>query len=410
MSGGGGVWTLTWPNIGIRAKVTRVKTEGDVLKGEVEFYSTRPNSAGHLKRRRINFLNPDAKHINELYKEDEDVNWRHVVEQLSVAVTDEHRRGIPAIDMTDAFAEDEEARWLIHPLVQVGHPTLVYGKGSSGKSWLGQYLSVLVHEGLSLGGLTVEQARVLYLDWETDARELRARLARIRNGLGLTGSRPPGLVYKAMIQGLSVDIETIQELVQEHNIQFVVIDSVGAACMGEPESSSSVIEMFNAIRSLGVTTLAIDHINKEGKLFGSEYKFNYSRLIFEAKKSQEEDDDKLEFAMFHRKANNSKMIKPLGYVLEFDNERFSTVLTKTAVRDTKLAGEMTVLAQITSLLRGGPLSVDAIASEIGKSPAHVSKEISTHKVLFVKLKDGTIANAAHELGDEPTPGVYEYEA
>ena len=395
IQGGNGIYSLEWPHLNVTASVSRFKEDSNhELKAEVWVQSARPNSSGHMKQGRVILTSTANRMSFAKYLEDRDpeVDWDKIVEQLSVAVLEEWRVGVPAIQITgDALQEvDTNQKWLVEPVIQYGHPTLLYGKGSSGKSWMAQYLSVLVQEGLSMSGLTVEDATVLYLDWETDKNEIVSRVAMIRRGLGLPLDTPNGIWYKPMSQGLASDIATVMELVKEHNIRFIVLDSLGAACMGEPESAEVVLRMFMALRSLGVTSLCIDHTNKEGSLFGSVYKFNNSRQIFEAKKSQGEGEDQLEFALFHRKANNSKLIKPMGWVLKFDNEQHATYLTRRDVKDTKLETEMTVVDRIKNLLEGNPsgMKPSDIATELERTPGHISKELSTHDQLFEKMHSG----------------------
>ena len=395
IQGGNGIYSLEWPHLNVTASVSRFKEDSNhELKAEVWVQSARPNSSGHMKQGRV-ILTSTANRksfAKSLEDRDPEVDWDKIVEQLSVAVLEEWRVGVPAIQITgDALQEvDTNQKWLVEPVIQYGHPTLLYGKGSSGKSWMAQYLSVLVQEGLSMSGLTVEDATVLYLDWETDKNEIVSRVAMIRRGLGLPLDTPNGIWYKPMSQGLASDIATVMELVKEHNIRFIVLDSLGAACMGEPESAEVVLRMFMALRSLGVTSLCIDHTNKEGSLFGSVYKFNNSRQIFEAKKEQGEGDDELEFALFHKKANNSKLIKPMGWVFQFDSEARSTTLVRRDVKNTKLETEMTVVDRIKNLLEANASGMrpSEIAMELEKTSTHISKELSTHNQLFEKMASG----------------------
>ena len=395
IKGGSGIYSLEWPNIHISASVSRFKEDSNhELRAEVWVQSARPNSAGHMKQGRVILTSPSNRKTFAKALEDRDpeVDWDKVVEQLSVAVLEEWRIGVPAVQITGDLLQnvDPEQKWLVEPLIQYGHPTLLYGKGSSGKSWMAQYLSVLIHEGLSRSGLTVEQSTVLYLDWETDLNEITSRILMLRQGMGLSPEQDSGVWYKFMSQGLAADIAEIMALVKEHNIRFIVLDSLGSACMGEPESAEVVLRMFMALRSLGVTSLCIDHTNKEGSLFGSVYKFNNSRQIFEAKKEQGEDEASLEFALFHRKANNSKLVKPLGWLLSFDNVNHAAYLDRRDVKYTRLESEMTVVDRIKNLLETSPTGMkpNEIAAELDKTSTHISKELSTHDQLFEKMANG----------------------
>jgi len=166
--------------------------------------------------------------------------------------------------------------------------------------------------------------------------------------------------------------------------------------MGEPESAEIVLRMFQALRSLKVTSLLIDHTNKEGHLFGSVYKFNASRVIFEARKSQQPDDDLIVFGLFHRKSNNSKLIRDMGFELSFEDD--TAIFSRKDVRDTPLAEHMRVADQIAALLRRGAMTVPDIADELQKSEGHVRKVFSDNSRMFVRLNDnsGRYANAMHE--------------
>ena len=348
IQGGSGIYSLEWPNMNISASVSRFKEDSNhELRAEVWVQSARPLSSGHMGQGRLILTSPANRKTFA-----KSLDWDKVIEQLSVAVLEEWRVGVPAVQISGNVLQsvDTKQRWLVEPLIQYGHPTLLYGKGSSGKSWMAQYLSVLIHEGLSRSGLTVEQSTVLYLDWETDLNEITSRILMLRQGMGLSPEQDSGVWYKFMSQGLAADIAEIMALVKEHNIRFIVLDSLRSACMGEPESAEVVLRMFMALRSLGVTSLCIDHTNKEGSLFGSVYKFNNSRQIFEAKKEQGEDESSLEFALFHRKANNSKLVKPLGWLLSFDNVNHAAYLDRRDVKYTRLESEMTVVDRIKNLL------------------------------------------------------------
>ena len=419
MHGSAGLYVLTWPNLHIKAEVSRFEDKHSELKAEVTFSSQRPNASGHLLRRRVNLTSPSSVYIKDLREEDDSINWKRVIEQLAVTVTDEYRKGMPAVEIVGQIEAEPEGRWLIKPIVQVGHPALIYGAGSSGKSWLGQYLSVLVQEGLSASGLEVEQARVLYLDWETDLQEIGSRIAMIRNGLGLPARYESGVVYKYMTQGLEADIAVVKNLVQERDIHLVILDSLGSACMGEPESAEVVLKMFGALRSLGVTSLCIDHTNKNDVLFGSVYKRNASRQVFNVKKSQREQDQEFEFAIFHEKANNSRLVKPLGWKLQFDNSEGTATFTRQDVKNTRLESEMTVKERIRNHLTDTkvPQSITDIAVALQKSDGSISKELSENKDMFRRVSKGMYENIlsddeeiARNSVDIPPPGATEWEA
>jgi hypothetical protein len=440
LEGRDGMYTATFDGLHIKATVERVRESHDhEVKGEVTFVSSRPLSPGHLRNGRINLTSATSRNsmAKSLTARDPEVDWDKVLEQLCVSVLHDFREGSPALQLNqDPNVKDPKRppRWIVHPIIQTNNPTLIFGEGSAGKSWLAQYIAVLVDEGIDACGLTItppenrtrpddagghvievdalgnvepasnmilpmRSANVLYLDWETDFNELGERVRKIRRGLGLEGGSR--IWYRQMSHGLAVDIEAIRKLVISHSIGLIVIDSLGSACMGEPESAEVVLRAFNALRSLKVSSLCIDHVNKAGEIFGSVYKKNASRQVFEVKNDQQSNDDRIVIGMFHRKSNNSAKIKEIGLEIMFHDEDTVTI-SRRDVRDTDLEVNLAVVERVQNYLRNqGKAKIGDIAEDLKISESHVRKEISNansrnarkgHPPRFVSLGGGIYAN------------------
>ena len=348
--GDNGIYKITWNELNITAEIDRIKETSDhEVKAEVKIISSRPTSSGHLGFGRLNLTSTPARNsfAKSLAERDAEVDWSGLIVHLCRLVLEEWRGGAPAMKLTGNVDVEAQVKWLIEPIIQLNNPTLIYGQGSAGKSWFAQYLAVLADEGSSHCNLGVEPSTVLYLDWETDSAELGSRITMIRRGLGMTGESK--IWYKPMSQGLANDIETIRNLCVEHAITLIIIDSLGSACMGEPESAEVVLRTFGALRSLGVSSLIIDHTNKDGHLCGSVYKRNSARQVFHCEKSQSEDDNKLVMGLFHKKVNNSKLIKPMGFELVFEDGMIT--FSRQDVRDTALEEHMSLKDRIQNILR-----------------------------------------------------------
>jgi hypothetical protein len=400
MSGRDGSYVFEWPSLHVSCNVSRFKSYRDEdVKASMRFYTDRPTSAdGFLTGGRVilESLSSKASLIKSLKERESELDWVKIVEQACNAALDDYRRGQKEVQLAEVDVKNH-VKWVVTPgLLQEQNPTLIYGPGNTGKSWIGIWLAVMLDSGESSCGISVEpqQGKILYLDWETSEDEIGARVTMIRRGMGLQG--PSTIWYKAMSTGLAQDIESIRNIIVSKGITTVVLDSLGSACMGEPESAEVVLRMFQALRSLKVTSLLIDHTNKEGHLFGSVYKFNASRVIFEARKSQQPDDDLIVFGLFHRKSNNSKLIRDMGFELNFEDD--TAIFSRKDVRDTPLAEHMRVADQIAALLRRGAMTVPDIADELQKSEGHVRKVFSDNSRKFVRLNDnsGRYANAMHE--------------
>ena len=128
MEEGSGIYEFTWPNLNISARVERLKDNSDnELRGEIWVESQRPNSAGHVKQGRVILTSPTSRNqfAKALSTRDAEVDWDQIVEQMAIAVIQDWREGIPAVEITGQVAPAEAARWLIYPLVQMGNPTLI---------------------------------------------------------------------------------------------------------------------------------------------------------------------------------------------------------------------------------------------------------------------------------------------
>jgi len=401
MTGSDGLYIFHWPALHIQAEVSRMDKKAE--KGEITWTSSRPVGGGHLLTGNVGLTSVTSKNamVRALTEEDGQVRWKHIVEQCCTAALNDFRAGLPEVQLTGDVVISAESRWLIEPIVQHMNPTLIYGPGSSGKSWFAQYLAVLADAGMNHGGFGVEPANVLYLDWETDRGELGTRITMIRKGLGF--ETKSGVWYKSMNQGLAIDIEAVKSIVMKREITFLVLDSLGAACMGEPESADVVLGLFRALRSLRVTSLCVDHTNKEGYLFGSIYKFNEGRHIFEIKKDQKPEDDKLVFGLFHRKANNSRMIRDLGFELSFADPEQVAVVRKD-VRDTPLEAEQSIPQRVLNTYsRNGSAtySVTEMAEELSTETKTVTDAVA-RTVLERLVRDGSLikhhANGSQQYG------------
>jgi hypothetical protein len=256
LNGSDGIYKLTWPELHVDIMVDRIKADTDhQVKAEINATSSRPNSPGHLRGGRLILTSPSSKKsmVKSLEEREADVDWDTVIEQLCTAVLQHYRSGSPAVEITGNVDVQASNKWLVEPLLQLGHPTLLYGQGSAGKSWFAQYVSVLADSGMNASRLLVEPAKVLYLDWETTQEELGVRVAMLRRGLGLQSNSR--IWYREMMAGLYTDVEAIRHLVMEKGIELIVLDSLGSACMGEPESAEIVLRMFQSLRSLRCTSL-----------------------------------------------------------------------------------------------------------------------------------------------------------
>ena len=188
LSGGQGLYTFTWPALHISARAEGASlTQRGVVEADIYVSSQRANRPGHLRHARFNLSSQTAKEsfVRALKKREGEIDWDELVEQICVSIIRDSQIGNPAVRITGTTEVSELAQWFVEPVIESEQVTIIYGPGGSGKSWIAQYLAVLVDAGMSHAGFTVtEQRPVLYLDWEATEKDIEARVSMIRKGLG----------------------------------------------------------------------------------------------------------------------------------------------------------------------------------------------------------------------------------
>ena len=198
----------------------------------------------------------------------------------------------------------------VWPLLPSHQPTIIYGQGGIGKSWLAAYLCALVDNRLTVNGLSADYGRSLYVDWETDKATIEGRAWGIKQGEPQIAP-DWALAYQRAHGPLVEWIDELATHVEREQFDLVVLDSVGLALGGDANDAQTVLAFFDALRQLEATTLLIDHMTKgsdsqERGVFGSAYKRNSARSLWEMRQAEGE----LTMGLYHRKANNSKLSPP----------------------------------------------------------------------------------------------------
>ena len=382
----GGIYSVVWPDTTIRIERLKEQTAG--LQGTVTALRTDlPDS--HIHEARLNLEATPT--VDRFAKKCADripaVDWSRLIETACVVVKRAYRKGEPTYDVAELAASDRLA-FRLDPFLFERQPNLFYGDGGLGKSTFATLLGVMVSSGAEVGRLVAEPGNVLYLDYEADKEEIRDRTHSISAGLGLV---TPPLHYRFCWQPLAADFEQLQQVVLDLNIDFVVVDSAAAACGGKPENAEETLQFFTALRGLRVTSMIVAHINKQngGKdgAFGSVFWKNNSRSMWEIRSARDAGENELNFSLWHRKVNGSKLHRPFAYRIEFQEQ--ATVFHSTSISASpELARGGGIAKQIEALLMQGAKTSEELAELTQAKPETVRSLLSRNKKRFV-LVDGT---------------------
>ena len=310
-------------------RLHEVKT-GD-LTAEIEVRCSRdaPNALIHQTRLNLISTRSRADVIRALGNRipESQIDWTAALEYTCHLAIKHWREGDPVLDMWE-IEPGCGPRFLLDPYVERGGATILFADGGLGKSLFGLAIAYAVASGIPIIGRAVTAAcPVLYLDWEADGETHRDRLHAIAEGAGL-GKPPNTIHYRRQYASLAEVAPHVRRIIAEEHIGFVVVDSLGAARGGEPESADTTIRLFNGARSWEVPWTGIDHVTKNGgdgqaKPFGSVYTHNLARLTWSMEKVEEQSDGMM-IALTNHKSNNGRLKGRRAYSVQLrqdENER-----------------------------------------------------------------------------------------
>jgi hypothetical protein len=191
-----------------------------------------------------------AKYLMSLDPQKEhQVNWHREVARCFASVAQQEQALIKPVLLPDVDPREDDLFFNLDgwPLL-TRHHSILFGDGDSCKSYLALWVA---------GRMAQAGRRVLVLDWELDAPDHRERLER------LFGEDMPRVHYLRVNGPLNESVEHIQTCCQRSKIDYLILDSVGFAVSGQPETSEAALGYFAALKDIGVPgTLSLAHITK----------------------------------------------------------------------------------------------------------------------------------------------------
>ncbi len=287
-----------------------------------------------------------------------DLPWAPLLEELCQRVLTAERSDDSSVVLRDVarVAEDERRVWVSGFAMPWRHPSCLFGDGGVCKSYLAMYLATLMAE---------EGATVGLFDWELDEYDHRVRLGDLYGEV--YADMPASFIYRKCRRPLIHEIDGLKRLVRQRGITFAVFDSVGYACHEAPEDATSALSYFRAVRTLGIGSLHIAHINKaesgDQKPFGSSYWYNSVRACWNLKATEDRPNHQT-LGVFDRKPNLRARQPPFALDVTFTEER--TTFRRAEITEVQeFAPQLTTRQRMTAALQGGAKHVYTISEELG---------------------------------------------
>ena len=325
----GDCYAFRWQDESVDIELDGVhEARGGELRAVMSVTSTRFGPKGLLHEGDFNMNGPRARadvvRLLATRVGFDDVDWYGVLELVCHLAREHWREGDPLVRLGDHVPEHGD-KWLLEPWVEWGGPTVVFAMGGTGKSLFGLAIAVTIATGQDIGiGLPTKYGRVAYLDWETEIDTHHERLNALCAAADIC-PKDVDIYYRRQSASLASAATHLRRLLVKENIHYVIVDSLGMARGGEPESADTTIKLFQAARSLEVPWTGIDHVTKNGgegqkTPFGSIYTHNSARRTWGVEKVEEPGMNAISLLFKNHKANNGRELPPRAYQLEIRSE------------------------------------------------------------------------------------------
>lgn len=389
---GQGIYTLLWRDPRAMVELDFIGTDShSETHAEIEVSWEDPADPLAVVRTHVTLssLTGRDRLVTALRKRADGYDWQAMLDQAARWALERYRRGDPGQLLRDAeeLAPGSDAL-TDPPLLESDGLSLLFGDGGSLKSWIALALAASLQAGCSyVDGLTVPASRrVGYLDWEWSARHHRRRLVE------LAGPDLPDLAYLRCSRSLDDERDRIRRFVRDFGLDYLIVDSVGLACGGEPESAEVATRFVNGLASLVPASLGIAHVTKAAadkapdKPFGSAYWHNSARRSWYVRMSSQVASGRATVGLYNRKVNDGPRAE--SFALDFGWADGRVTIAKGDVRDVpELDATRSIPARLRDLLaRSGAMELHAIAGELSE------KIDSVKQAAYRGKRDGLLVN------------------
>lgn len=263
------------------------------------------------------------------------------------------------------------------PLLPADGPTIWFGQGASGKTYCLLTLIVCGVMGVPFLGSPMNETPAIFVDYEATAAQIKRRVRKILVGLGLDAGLADmpefwgekfiywpgkGRKFRTMIPAL-------RRKIREAGAGYIVIDSGGLACGGNPKDEDAALDYMNELAKLTIPSLTICHVPKADENqhtpYGSVFWGNSARNTWNFQSATDDEGSEKRIGLFCRKINDDRLPKPLGAKLAFsetgvsvEQDSVAEGFDKEVSMATRIRRVLPRLQQATAVRLAAELGVD----------------------------------------------------
>lgn len=401
-------YSAVWPN-GILALVRRLRETHDSLYGEVEFrVRNSPEvflTEGQMNLSSITVRAQWEKKLEKAWPLGDTGDWEEMLERLCRAVARAYRKGSP-VQIATGSPDVKPPEWALDPIIRRNMVNGIIGERDSCKSLIAVTCAALCQ---------IEPAQTenafhfvppakpmlwLYLDWETSFDDFDWRWRCILAGMG---HETLPFTYRRCDKKLASEFEGISAAIEETGADGIIVDSVGMAAGGDLNNTESAFGFLEPLRSLKdrsgqpLTILMVGHLSKDPKgnkktFTGNGYFTNEARNVWEIQATPGSSPGQKRLTFYHNKWNTTFYHKSRSVFMDWDEQQgvtsFSPADNPTEASDKKVH----LYVRCKNILARGPLTIDALASELGEDPTRsrlnsLATLLRGYNKLFIQIND-----------------------
>lgn len=294
----------------------------------------------------------------------------------------------------------KEKPWLLRPYLLKKAGVIMFAPPGASKSWTGLGIAITVDHGLadSPYGDPVGRHKALYINLERSDESIQNRIADVNLCLGLEESRPL-LTVSERGKTLADVAEQVREIIIKEQVEFVVLDSVSRAGMGDLRADADMNRIMDTLNGFDVAWLAIAHTPRADNThsFGSIMADAAADLTLGLYFVKDEETGRVVTVLRGGKANDMPTPRARYLAYEFESDHLSCIRLTTASEYIALEAQQqsaileTTVEKIEAILENGPRTPTELSEAIKDvSRQNIDYTLKHHPDRFERLpKQGT---------------------
>jgi hypothetical protein len=271
--------------------------------------------------------------------------------------------------LVHGILKNSPVSYVAKPHVLSNGGTIMYGKPGTGKSFTGIALAIAVNSGANHYWET-EQQNAMFVNLERPENSMAPRVGAINRALGLNPDHPLP-IHDAKDSTLMGIHDSLVNYISDHDIKFVVIDSLSQAGNGDLKEDTVASATIKILNRMGVSWLTIAHTPKyDDSVYYGNSLWEAGADVMLRHDSEKQEDGSIVTLLEVTKANDMPIPKPMGLHYSFDEFGLSSI---------RFANEDELVDLKAKHLTFKDEIIDWVSKNGAKSPTDIAKDLNKNR-------------------------------